>query len=193
MMPHDPAIWWTAFGAIAQAIGSLATFAAVGVSLWIVISERTMRARGTAGIRVMFAGDGTPGQYMVGIEVLNTGVRPFHISSVGWRTGWFSRGPKATEYRFAIQNASVMVDRKPGPTIVEPGRTESFYMLIADMKNASGKAAIDDLFVRKLPFLGDVPIWAMINITGRKPVMVRVKGELAKFLRTADHANTTDD
>jgi hypothetical protein len=193
MTPLDPVIWWTAFGAIAQAIGAVATFAAVGISLWIVISERTMRARGSAGIRVMFAGDGTPGQYMVGIEVLNTGVRPFHVGSVGWRTGWFSRGPKATQYRFALQNTSVMLNQKPGPTIVEPGRNEGFYTLVADMKNPAGEASTSELFRRKLPILGESPIWAMVNITGRKPLMIRVNGELARFLRTHDHANTTDD
>ncbi len=190
-MPTDPVVWWTAFGAVAQAIGAIATFAAVGVSLWIVISERTMQARGSAGIRVMFAGDGTPGQYMVGIEVLNTGVRPFQVSSVGWRTGWFSRGPSAIRFRFAIQNPSVMVNQRVVPVIVEPGRNEGFYTLLADMKNAAGQAGANELFRRSLAVLGDCPIWAMVNITGRKPLLIRVKGELAAFLRTHDHADTT--
>ena len=193
MKPDDPATWWNAFGAIAQALGAVATFAAVGVSLWIVVSERTMRARGSAGIRVSFAGDGTPGQYMVGIEVLNTGVRPFHVGSVGWRTGWFSRGPKAARYRFALQNDSVMVNQKVGPMIVEPGRNEGFYTLLADMKNPTGEAARNEMFRRRLPILGECPIWAMVNITGRKPLMIRVRGELAQFLRTHEHANTTAD
>jgi hypothetical protein len=86
-----------------------------------------------------------------------------------------------------------MVSQQPGPTIVEPGRTKGFYTLIADMKNPAGEASTAEMFRRKLAILGECPIWAMINITGRKPVMVRVKGDLAKFLRTHEHANTTDD
>ena len=117
-----------------------------------------MRARGSAGIMVMFAGDGTPGQYMVSISVLNTGVRPFQVSSVGWRTGWFSRGPKATEYRFAIQNDTVMVNQNAVPTIVEPGHNKGFHTLVADMKNPAHEASHAELFRRKLPFLGGIDI-----------------------------------
>jgi len=187
-------MWWTAFGAIAQAIGAAATFAAVAVSLWVVLSERAMKATGTAGIRVMFAGDGSPGVYMVGIEVLNTGVRPFQVSSVGWRTGWLSRGPKALKHRFAIQNTAVMLHQRPGPHIVEPGRNEGFYTLVSDMKTAAAKTdACEEMFVRRLPFLGYAPIKATVNITGRRPLHVNVSADLARFLRTNDHASTTAD
>ena len=193
MMPHDAATWWTAFGAMSQAAGSVATFAAVVLSLWIVTSERKMRARGSACIMVMFAGDGTPGQYMVSINVLNTGVRPFQVNSVGWRTGWFLHGPIKTEYRFAIQNDSVMVNQNAIPMIVEPGQSKGFHTLVADMKNPLNEVSHSDLFRRRLFILGEAPIWAMVNISGRKPVMVRVKGTLADFLRTREHANTTAD
>ncbi|OHT18592.1 hypothetical protein [Edaphosphingomonas haloaromaticamans] len=141
----------------------------------------------------MFAGDGTPGVYMVGIEVLNIGVRPFHVSSVGWRTGWLWRGPKVLQYRFAIQNTSVMLNQKGGPHIVEPGRNEGFYTQIADMKQANYEASRAEMFKRKLPILGEAPIRAMVNITGRKPLMVKVSKELAYFLRTGEHAGTTDE
>lgn len=193
MIPQDAATWWTAFGAIAQAVGSIATFAAVALSLWIIMSERAMQAQGTAGIRVMFAGDGTPGIYMVGIEVLNVGVRAFHVSSVGWRTGWLSRGPKALQYRFAVQNTSVMMNQRPGPHIVEPGRNEGFYTKIADMKAAVVEASRTEMFDRNIPILGHAPIRALIHITGRKSVVVKVSKELANFLRTGEHAATTDE
>jgi hypothetical protein len=114
-MPNEPTAWWTAFAAIAQAAGAIATFAAVVVSLWIALSGRALKARGSAGIRVHFIGDGTPGTYTVGIEVENIGLRPFHVTSVGWQTGWMLRGPKALRYRFAIQNMSMMLNQRPGP------------------------------------------------------------------------------
>jgi hypothetical protein len=184
-------IWWTAFGAIAQAIGALATFAAVTVSLWVVISDRSIRARGSAGIRVSFVGDGSPGTYMVGIEVVNIGTRSFHVNSVGWRTGWLRRGPKVLAFQYAIQNTSVMLNQRPGPTIVEPGRDEGFYTFIADMKNSNTDK--DSFFDRPLKLLGHAPIRAMINITGRKPHYIKVSDDLAEFLRTKAHANTTAD
>ncbi len=193
MIPQDAVTWWTAFGAVAQAIGAVATFAAVAVSLWVVISERTMKARGSAGIRISFVGDESPGIYMVGIEVLNVGVRPFHVSSVGWRTGWLTRGPKALQYRFAIQNTSVMLNQRPGPHIVEPGRNEGFYTNVADMKSANHEESRTEMFRRKLPILGEAPIRAMVNITGRKPLYIKVSKELAHFLRTGDHAANTDE
>lgn len=189
----DSVVWWTAFGAIAQALGALATFAAVTVSLWVVLSERSMRGRASSGIRVMFAGDGTPGIYMVAIETLNTGLRPFQVTSVGWRTGWLSRGPKSLRYRFAIQNTSMMLHQRPGPHIVEPGRNEAFYSRVSDMKQHGRGDAGDEMFRHKMRFLGDAPIWAMVNITGRKPLYARVSDELALFLRTNQHASTTDD
>ena len=190
MLPTSPTEWWTAFGAIAQAVGAVATFAAVAVSLWVVLSERAMRARGSAGIKVMFAGDGTPGVYMVGIDVLNVGVRPFHVSSVGWRSGWFSHGPMALQHRHAIQNPSVMMNSGPGPHIIEPGRNQGFYTKVADMKSADAKASRTEMFARKLPILGNAPIRALVHITGRKPLVVKVSSDLADFLRTGEHAST---
>lgn len=191
MSPEDAVTWWTAFGAIAQAIGAVATFAAVVVSLWVVMSERAMKAKGSAGIRVSFIGDGTPGTYFVGIDVLNIGVRPFHVGSVGWRTGWFSRGPQAFAFRYAIQNTAIMLNHQPGLTIVEPGRNQGFYTPIADMKAANGEVSRVEMFGRKFPIIGRAPIRAMINITGCKPLIVKVSKELAEFLRTGDHISTT--
>jgi hypothetical protein len=188
-MTVDAIEWWTAFGAIAQAAGAAATFAAVVVSLWIVVSDRAMRARGSAGIRVSFAGDGTPGIYMVGIEVLNAGTRSFHVSSVGWRTGWLRRGPKALSYQYAIQNTSMMLNQRPRPHILEPGLNDAYYTLVSDMKHADLNN--DGFFDRKVWFLGYAPIRAMVNITGRKPLFVDVSDELALFLRTKIHADTT--
>jgi hypothetical protein len=191
MLPTNPTEWWTAFGAIAQAAGALATFAAVALSLWIVMSERAMRAHGSAGIWVSFAGDGTPGVYMVVIRVQNAGVRPFQVNSIGWKTGWLRWGPQPLGYRLAIQNTSLLAGISRPPKNVEPGLSEGFYVTVADMKAEAGKASREELFVRKVPILGYCPIRAMIHISGRKPLSVKVGKDLANFLRTGEHASTT--
>lgn len=183
MMPHDPATWWTAFGAIAQAAGAVATFAAVAISLWIVFSERAMKASGSADIKLLFAGDGSPEQRLVGIEVLNAGVRPFHVSGVGWRTGWLPFGPQVLRYRQAMMDATTL-NQTPGPHIIEPGRTEGFYRPMADMAQSASRA---ELFERKLPILGEAPIRAVVHITGRRPLRLKVSKGLEAFLRTGNY------
>ena len=190
-MPDDPVTWWTAFGALAQAGAAIATFVAVVVSLWIALSGRAMKARGHADIMMHFIGDGSPGTYLVGVTVLNVGIRAFEVSSVGWRTGWFSHGPGALRYRHAIQKTSMMLHERPGPYIVEPGRNEGFYTPIADMKHNNSEASRNELFNRQAPILGYAPIRAIVNITGRKPLIVKVTKDLAEFLRTGEHASTT--
>ena len=191
-MSVQDATWWAAFGAVAQAIGSLATFAAVAVSLWVVLSERAMRAKGSAGLHLTFAGDGTPGVYVVGIEVLNAGFRPFHVSSVGWRTGWLPKGPANLAHRFAIQNLSVAMNPRSWPCTVEPGHKEGFYTRVSDFQSANAHRSRTEMFRRRVPLLGPAPIHAMVNITGRKPLLLKVSGDLAEFLRTGEHAATTD-
>ena len=130
---------------------------------------------------------------MVGIEVLNVGTRSFQIGSVGWRTGWLSIGPEALKFRYALQNTSVMVNEHQYPCSLDPGRNQGFYTLIADMKGANADNRNDGLFDRPLGILGHAPIWAMVNITGRKPIFAKVPLDLADFLRTKVHHNTTAD
>lgn len=184
--------WWTEFGAIAQALGALATFAAVLVSLWIVRSERQLRAKATAGIRIIFMGDGSPGVYLVGVSILNTGMRPVRVTSTGWRTGWLPRGPKAMRYRFAMQNTSLLQHGKSPPFVIEPGMEEVVLTSVQDMKAgmASNSAAHKDLFDRKVRVLGDAPIFAAVSFTGRPVLNVKVEPSLADFLRTNEHPST---
>ena len=152
-----------------------------------------MKAKASARIMVQFVGDGTPGTYLVGIDVTNVGVRPFHVTSVGWRTGWLGWGPNVLKYRYAIQKTNIMLNQRPSPHIVDPGLHDGFYVTVADMKSANAEESRNEMFTRKLPVIGYCPIWAMVNITGRKPVMSRVPRDLAVFLRTGVHASTTDE
>lgn len=192
MANPDTVLWWTAFGAIAQAIGAAMTFAAVGLSLWIVLSERKFTAQGTASIHVMFAGDGTPGIYLIGVQVLNTGLRAFKIEAVGWRVGWLSKGPALLRHRNALQTFVTLP--YPGaalpPCILEAGHNVSFYVSIAAWKAGNTDGQRGDLFDRTVKFLGKPPIRATIHISGRKPLVVKPDKGLTDFLRTGEHADT---
>ena len=87
----------------------------------------------------------------------------------------------------------MMLHQRPGPHIVDPGRNEGWYTLVADMKANINDEAATELFKRRLPIFGYAPIRAIVNITGRKPLYVKVSDDLADFLRTGDHASTTAD
>ena len=184
--------WWTAFGALAQAAGAFATFAAVGVSLWIVLSERALRARGRAAIMTIFQGDGTPGIHVVDFIVENVGVRDFSVQSISWRIGWLPIGPMSLRFRYAIQTSrtgQIFENRK-----IQISLSEHFYVSVAEMKigmTAEGERAA--FFSRKVPIFGWAPMRAYANIAGRRPLRLKLEKNLLAFLRTGQHSNTTAD
>ena len=119
----------------------------------------------TAGMRIMFPGDGTPPTDLVGIEITNCGVRQIEVSTVGWRTGWLWQvrlfgtnlrleAPECLKYRFAIQNPDVMLNPPQTPWLLDPGRKLGFYTTVSSMQNAPGNESRQRLFGRKL---GRVP------------------------------------
>lgn len=75
---------WNALGTW---LAGAATFAAVVVSLHLARKADSIRLQATAGIRLVFAGDGSPAEEHVGISVVNKGDRPVTINSLGWRIG----------------------------------------------------------------------------------------------------------
>ena len=181
------ATWWTAFGAIAQALGAVATFAAVVVSLWLAVGERSLRADGFAAIWVSFPGDGTPGEYQVMFQLRNTGLRPIVWESVAWRVGWLRRGPKSLKYRWALQadgNANHFVTQT-----VQPSLTGMVTIPVAVMKPRILEEANEEkpFFRRRIKFLGNAPILAFAHVAGRKPVPLKVNQSLQDFLRTGGH------
>lgn len=185
----DAATWWTAFGAIAQAIGALATFLAVAVTLWLTRTERSLRATGRVGFQVTFVGDGSPGVYHVGFTVLNTGLQPIQVMSVGWRTGWCRFGPKWLQHRWAIETwegqtgVATPYELAPRRSAVTIKQAAHFVEMRPDVRA--------DLFRRPVRLLGNAPIRGVVNITGRPPLIVKVTKDLAGFLRGGDHPLTT--
>jgi|JI6StandDraft_1071083.scaffolds.fasta_scaffold378899_1 hypothetical protein len=85
---------WNALGTW---IAGIATFAAVVVSLHLAHRAERVRVQASAGIRVIFAGDGTPAEEHFGVTVVNLADRPLTINSIGWRVG------RCKKKRYCIQ------------------------------------------------------------------------------------------
>ena len=83
------------WNAVGTWLAGIATFAAVVVSLHLARKADSIRLQANAGIRHVFAGDGTPAEEHVGISVVNIGDRPVTINSIGWRIG---KGKKARHF-----------------------------------------------------------------------------------------------
>ena len=75
------------WNAVGTWLAGIATFGAVVVSLHLARKADAIRLQASAGIRLVFAGDGTPAEEHVGISAVNRGDRPVTINSIGWRIG----------------------------------------------------------------------------------------------------------
>lgn len=186
-MVSDDITWWTAFGAIAQALGAVATFAAVAVSLYLAQTERALKGRGKARIMISFAGDGSPGVNLVHFDLENTGLRPLLWQSVSWRVGWLKWDFWGLGYRSAIQNFTTSIfDHKQ---TIEPSHSGQMYMPVSQMKPALCRETEEGrtFFQSKHPLFGFPPIVAYAQVAGRKPIKLRVSQELKRFLRSGEH------
>lgn len=193
--------FWTAFGAIGQAVGAIATAAAVIVALWATLSEREIRVSVGAGLRLIISGDGTPAIDVISITVSNQGLRSARIRSIGWRTGWLRHGPSWLKHKFAFQNASSFPGAVNPPFDLEPGEEKTILIEATAYSRAQDDVSRRDFFHRKLPFSRDpvqMPVHAMAFIVGaKKPALSRVETGLAWFLakgkiqvgQGADHFN----
>lgn len=88
------------WNAVGTWVAGITTLLAVIVSLHLARRSEKIRIKGTAGLRVIFAGDGAPAEEHVQIGVVNHGDRVVIINSVGWRVG------KKVDARFCIQPVS---------------------------------------------------------------------------------------
>jgi hypothetical protein len=71
------------WNALCTWVAGLATFAAVVVSLYLAHKADSMRLQANAGVRLIFAGDGTPAEEHLGISAVNRGNRSVTINSIG--------------------------------------------------------------------------------------------------------------
>ena len=73
--------------AIGTWLAAIATFFAVLTSLHLARRSEQIRIKATAGIRLLFIGDGSPAEEHVQIGVVNHGDRTVVVNSVGWKIG----------------------------------------------------------------------------------------------------------
>lgn len=83
--------YWAMIGAFGQIAGSVATFAAVALSLWIVLSERRPDLRLSVQLLNYYPPLPNGVEQMIGFAVTNRSNRPITIGSYGWRTGRFRK------------------------------------------------------------------------------------------------------
>lgn len=75
------------WNAVGTWLAGITTFAAVIVSLYLARKADRVHLQANAGIRLIFAGDGSPAEEHVGISAVNKGDRPVTINSIGWCIG----------------------------------------------------------------------------------------------------------
>lgn len=182
----DDVAWWTAFGALAQAGGAVATFLAVVISLRLARAERGLHGRGQARIMIALPGDGSLGEYQLHFELENTGLRPLLWESTSWRVGWSRWAPEALRYQWAMQSNAV---GSPFTTqTIAPAMTGRVCIPVGIMKRGLDDAAERaSFFGRRVPLLGVAPITAFAHVAGRPAIKLKVSNEVAEFLRTGEH------
>lgn len=139
----DETIYWTQIGAIGQIAGSIATFIAVAVSLWIVLSERKENIRLSVGERLIVPGDLNGPLSVISFNVINMGLIPVRITSFGWQIGWLRRGPSFLKVRYAIQTGGQGLPGQEPPFDLLPGHSQSFLI---DRKNFYENLNKNDFF-----------------------------------------------
>jgi hypothetical protein len=172
----DHELFWTKLSAIGQLLGAAATFAAVAVSLWIVLSERSPKLKVKAGERLTIGG-GLPEQRLLMISITNVGQRIAHIRTVGWRSGaWPWQRPKFLCRQYAVQMPGDTGLGRDPPFTIEPGEEISVYLNLDHYLARIRELDRDPMFSRAWPVLGlrrtRTWVWAGTadGMTARGPV-----------------------
>jgi hypothetical protein len=187
LMISDPALFWNIVAAVGQALGALATAAAVIVSLWIVLSERKPQLRITAGMRLIIAGDGTPACDAIGINIANVGVRRCRCTSIGWRTGHLKWGPVWVRRQYALQTPAYLPGSAILPFDLEPGDEKGLVLDPHAYAEATQSDKRSAFFCRKLPW-SDQPqptrVDVIVSLAAHNGFFQKVEPDLARFLAT---------
>jgi hypothetical protein len=164
------------WNAIGTWLAGIATFAAVVASLHLARRADSIRVQANVGIRLIFAGDGSPAEEHVGISVVNIGNRPVTINSIGWRVG---KGKKA---RFCIQPVYGQYSHQY-PKQLAHGEQASFlvsFKTMPDWPKDFATGFVQDLRDRNLKTLR-----AMIQTSVGESIEVVPEGNLLERLRKA--------
>jgi hypothetical protein len=153
--------FWTMIGAIAQVVGSIATFAAVLVALKLASEERQVRLRVRAGLRTIVDQNGQT--EVVAITIENIGHRNATIESLAWTTGYVKRWIRLPAC-LRLQSCHQMEDyewtiNERFPWMIEPGKSKTTVFRRQQFIEQFSNPVDGDLF-RKLPFGRS---WILLN------------------------------
>lgn len=164
------------WNAVGTWLAGIATFLAVLVSLHLARKADSVRIKATVGIRLVFAGDGTPAEEHVGITVVNQGDRPVTINSVGWRIG------KRKKARFCVQPVSGQYTHQYPKQLLH-GEQASFlvsFKAVPGWPKEFATGFIEDVGGRNLKTLR-----ALIHTSVGQPIEVVPESSLLEKLRVA--------
>ncbi len=164
------------WNAVGTWVAGIATFMAVLVSLHLARQGESVRIKASAGLRVVFEGDGSPAEEHVGITITNQGARPIIVNSVGWRVG---RGKRA---RFCIQPVSGRYTHQY-PKQLAYGEQASFLVSFQALPNWPKEFATG--FVQDLGASNLRTLRALIHTSVGKTVEVVPEANLLEKLRMA--------
>ena len=139
----DYNLFWTAFAAIGQAVGAIATAAAVIVTLWQIKYANRKRLRlSFSDKNVLFSENGNFEFHFVNLTVTNIGNRNVIIKN------WGIKVSKKQNLLIVpdIKNPIVKMIQKPLPCTLEP---EESMDLVFDIKLFLGKQVKDGVFSEK--------------------------------------------
>ena len=148
---------------------------AVVVSLHLARKAERVNVRGSVGVRLVFAGDGSPAEQHVGFTVVNLGERPVNVASIGWCVG------KRKSKRFCIQP---VVGRytQHYPRLLAYGEQASFLVSFQVAPNWTKEFAagfVEDVSDKNLKTLR-----GMINFSVGQSIEIVPEASLLERLRT---------
>lgn len=162
------------WNAVGTWLAGIATFFAVVVSLYLARKADAVKIKANVGVRLVFAGDGTPAEEHVGFGVANLGGRPVNVVSIGWSIG------KRKNKRYCIQPVAGQYTHQY-PKLLAHGEQASFLVSFTAAPNwvkefASG--FVQDTGERNLKTLR-----ALVNTSVGKVIEVVPEKNLLERLR----------
>lgn len=157
-------------------LASIATLAAVVVSLWLARRSERVRLKVHAGVRLLFRGDGTPAEKNIEISVTNLAAMPVTIESVGWAIG------RGNNKKYSIQNVSGP-DSSQYPLELAYGKRASFLVSLKHMPDWPDEFANNFIDSVKSYYLNTLV--AQVHTSVGKTVEARAERGLIDLIRSA--------
>lgn len=177
-------LFWTKISALGQLAGAIATFLAVIVSLYVVVTDGHEAIKLVVGQRRIVGGE--IDLDVISFEITNVGARPFVINTIGWRTGWFKRGPKSLRHKWGIQLGDNSMFSTPLPHLLQQGESASVTIPTAIFfkNNSKDKSLFHPRKIFRYINVG-TNMCGIVNTALGTAKIVRVEKDLSTLI--ADH------